>query len=168
MTKKSKPKKTGHKSHDAIMEQDWKAKEGHNSGQMNEDVIGKFEEHERIEATIKALRGDQKAIRVTMKEEYGLPTVVVTRELQERKLDKSVRAEREAAAADLKAMLGYQFALNLIPAAAGGEKDPVEVAGLKVANKKSKSSKKPRSDEGILEGENMAAEGLEYAEDDAA
>lgn len=130
----AKPKKTGHKSHDKVMEQDYEAKrsrEGHNSGQINLDVIKMFEEHESIEENIKAMRSDQKALRVTLKEEYGLPTVVVTRELQQRKLDKNVRAERETAESDLKAMLGYQMALDLIVPKAEGQ-DPVEAAGKKV------------------------------------
>lgn len=138
----AKPKKTGHKSHDKIMEQDWQAKQGHNSGGVNPEVQGLFSEDEKLEDAIKTLQADRKAIRVRAKEEFGIPLRVWAIEKSMRKLDIYVRAEIEQAHADLKAMTGYQMAMNLLPPS-DAQEDPIAVAEKKVANsKKSKKGKK--------------------------
>lgn len=141
----AKPKKTGHKSHDKIMEQDWEAKEGHNSGVVNPEVQKLFSDHEAIQESIKTLQKDQKSLRVRAKDEFGIPTRVFTIEMSMRKLDPNVRAEIEQAHADLKAMTGYQMALNLLPHSEGSEgeeNDPVEAASKKVTNIKKGKKKK--------------------------
>jgi hypothetical protein len=137
------PKKTGHKSHDKIMEQDYQAKriaEGHNSGGINPEVQNLFAEDEKLEDAIKVLQKDRKAIRVRAKEEFGIPLRVWAIEKAMRKLDVNVRAEIEQAHSDLKMMIGYQMALNLVaPAAKDEENDPVEAASRKVTGIRSGS-----------------------------
>lgn len=128
----AKPKKTGHKSHDKIMEQDWAAKEGHNSGGINPEVQNLFAEDEKLEESIKTLQKDRKSIRVRAKEEFGIPLRVWSIEKSMRKLDVNVRAEIEQAHADLKAMTGYQMAMNLVPPTPAEDNDPIEAASKKV------------------------------------
>lgn len=136
------PKKTGHKSHDKVIEQDWKAKEGHNSGAVNPEVQSLFAEHEAIHANIKILQKDQKALRVKAKDEFGIPTRVFTIIMGMRKLDPNVRAELESSILDTNAMLGYQMSLNLLPPATEEEgKDPLEAASKKVTSFKKKESR---------------------------
>lgn len=132
----AKPKKTGYKSHDKIMEQDYEAKrarEGHNSGVINPQVQELFSDDEKLEESIKTLQKDRKAIRVRAKEEFGIPLRVWSIEKSMRKLDVNVRAEIEQAHADLKAMTGYQMAMNLVPPMSeSGHNDPIEAASKKV------------------------------------
>ncbi len=145
----AKPKKTGHKSHDRVMEQDYQAKQravttGHNSGLINPLIQEIYSGYEQIEESIKALNKDKKALRVKAKEEFGVPTRVFSIELSMRKLDPNVRAEIEIAHQDLKAMLGYQMALNFHDDNVKSEKnDPIEAARKKVTpfNKKATSKK---------------------------
>lgn len=120
------------------MEQDYQAKQkaaavGHNSGLVNPLVQEMYKQHEELAQSIKALQKDQKAIRVKAKDEFGIATRVFSIELQLRKLDVNVRAEIEQGHADLKAMLGYQMALQLAaPEPTETDSDPIEAARKKV------------------------------------
>lgn len=135
----AKPKKTGHKSHDRIMEQDYEAKqrasEGHNSNMVNPEIQEIFSKHEAIQADIKTLQKDQKALRVRAKDEFSIPTRVFTILIGMRKLDPNTRAELESSISDTNAMLGYQMALDLVQSNEKGEaQDPMEAARRKVVS----------------------------------
>lgn len=135
----AKPKKTGHKSHDRVMQQDYEAKQrasmGHNSGLINPVIQKLYTDYEQIEQNIKALNKDKKALRVKAKEEFGVATRVFSIELSMRKLDENVRAEIEQGHADLKCMLGYQMALNFADQNAKEmTSDPIEAARKKVTS----------------------------------
>ena len=156
----AKPKKTGHKSHDKIMEQDWQAKQGHNSGITNPEVQQLFADHEKVQESIKTLQQDQKSLRVRAKEEFGIPTRVFTILIGMRKLDPNVRAELESAIQDTNAMLGYQMALDLVsPAPKGEGHDPVEAASRKVTSIK-------RTDTPTLVSSQPAADDYDDDEED--
>ncbi len=181
---RAKPRKTGHKSHDRVMEQDWQAKQktareeaskaggvGHNSnmGQVNPDVQGLFSKYDEIEAAIKVLNKDKAAIRNQAKDEFGISKRVFAIELSLRKLDPTVRADIELEHTDLKAMLGYQMALNLMEENDEETPDPVEAAknkvvGISKATKTAKATKEPKKE---VEAEEELEEEEEGSEDEA-
>lgn len=130
----AKPKKTGHKSHDKVMQEDWEAKQGHNSGGINPEMQKIYNDYEALEASSKALNKDKKTLRNRAKEEFGVALRVFNIELSMRKLDPVVRDEIEQGHRDLKSMLGYQMALNLsgIVDSDSGNYDPILAARNKV------------------------------------
>lgn len=87
---------------------------GHNSGTVNKPLIAIFEEYELLEENKKQISKAQADLKAKAKEEHSVQKTNFMDEVKMRKLDAAVRAQFEQSRADLKVMLGYQFALNLV------------------------------------------------------
>ncbi len=81
-------KKTGHASHDKVVEQMTPKKEGHNSQLMNERVQEIFDEFMKLEEDKKEITKHQRELKAKAKLEYGILSDVFAHEIRLKKKEK--------------------------------------------------------------------------------
>lgn len=85
---------------------------GHN-GQINKPLAQIFANYASMDEDKKQISKAQRDLRAKAKEEHGIDKGVFAHEVRMMKMDKDKRVMFEQGHADLKNMLGYQFALKL-------------------------------------------------------
>lgn len=117
-------KKTGHASHDKVMQQATK------TPGINTVLKDMVETYLKYEEDKKLINKAQREIRAKAKEEHGILSSVWSAEIRMRKMDPDVRIQYETGLEDFKVQLGHQF--DIEEHIAKVQKDPAKVAALKV------------------------------------